>query len=71
MSKDLLVMSLKSFVNNKAEWDSFCEELDIWITEQHKRLEQAENTVELHRAQGSVTTLRRLKYLRDKINGKR
>jgi len=22
-------MSLKSFVNNKAQWDAFCEELDI------------------------------------------
>ena len=62
-------MSLKSFVNNKAEWDAFCIELDVWIAEQHKRLEQAELPIELHRAQGSIATLRRLKYLRDKVNG--
>ena len=62
-------MSLKSFVNNKQEWDAFCEELDTWIAEQHKRLEQTEHLTEVHRAQGSIHTLRRLKFLRDKVNG--
>lgn len=62
-------MSLKAFVNDKAQWDAFCEELDVWITEQHKCLEQAEHSIEVHRAQGSIATLRRLKYLRDKVNG--
>lgn len=62
-------MSLKQFVNDKAQWDAFCEELDAWIGEQHKCLEQAEHTIDVHRAQGSVATLRRLKYLRDKVNG--
>jgi hypothetical protein len=62
-------MSLKAFVNNKAEWDSFCEELDILILEQQRRLEQSELAIDLHRCQGSISTLRRLKYLRDKVNG--
>jgi hypothetical protein len=62
-------MSLKAFVNNKAEWDSFCEELDIWIEEQQRRLEQGEMTIDLHRCQGAIGILRRLKYLRDKVNG--
>jgi hypothetical protein len=62
-------MSLKAFVNNKAEWDSFCEELDIWIDEQQRRLEQGEMTIDLHRCQGAIGILRRLKYLRDKVNG--
>ena len=62
-------MSLKSFVNDKPQWDAFCEELDVWITEQHKSLEQAEHSIDVHRAQGSIATLRRLKYLRDKVNG--
>ena len=62
-------MSLKQFVNDKPQWDAFCEELDVWIAEQHKSLEQAEHSLEVHRAQGSVATLRRLKYLRDKVNG--
>ena len=62
-------MSLKSFVNNKGEWDSFCEELDSEITDLHKRLEQSESVVEIHQAQGGIRALRRLKYLREKING--
>jgi len=62
-------MSLKSFVNNKAEWDAFCEELDVWIAEQQRRLEQGEMTIDLHRCQGAIGILRRLKYLRDKVNG--
>jgi len=62
-------MSLKSFVNDKPLWDSFCQELDVWIAEQHKNLEQAESISEVNRAQGSIATLRRLKYLRDKVNG--
>jgi len=71
MSKGLAVMSLKSFVNNKAEWDAFCEELDILILEQQRRLEQSEAAIDLHRCQGAIATLRRLKYLREKINGTR
>lgn len=62
-------MSLKAFVNDKPQWDAFCSELDVWIFEQHKRLEQADNTIEINRAQGSIATLRRLKHLRDKVNG--
>ena len=62
-------MSLKTFVNNKEEWDAFCEELDNQIAELHKRLEQSEHTVEIHQTQGSIRALRRLKYLRDKVNG--
>jgi hypothetical protein len=62
-------MSLKSFVNNKAEWDAFCEELDVLIDTQHRRMEQAEIVVDLHRAQGAIHALRRLKYLREQVNG--
>jgi len=62
-------MSLKSFVNNKSEWEAFCEELDTLIFEQQRRLEQSEAAIDLHRCQGSIATLRRLKYLREKING--
>lgn len=62
-------MSLKAFVNNKGEWDAFCEELDSEIADLHKRLEQSENVIEMHQTQGGIRALRRLKYLRDKING--
>ena len=69
MNKGLVVMSLKSFVNNKAQWDAFCEEIDELVLEQQRRLEQSEMTIDLHRCQGAISTLRRLKYLRDKVNG--
>jgi hypothetical protein len=63
-------MSLKTFVNNKAEWDAFCTELDEMIEMMQKRLEQSEHIVEIHQTQGGIRALRRLKYLRDKVNGK-
>ena len=69
MRKVLQVMSLKSFVNNKGQWDAFCEEIDELVLEQQRRLEQSEMTIDLHRCQGAISALRRLKYLRDKING--
>ena len=69
MKKDLLAMSLKTFVNNKNEWDAFTEEMDVRISIAHRNLEQASTSIEMHRAQGTVLALRQLKYLRDKING--
>ena len=69
MKKDLLAMSLKTFVNNKNEWDAFTEELEARISIAHRNLEQASTSIEMHRAQGTVLALRQLKYLRDKING--
>ena len=69
MKKDLLAMSLKTFVNNKNEWDAFLEELEVRISSAHRNLEQASTSIEMHRAQGTVLALRQLKYLRDKING--
>ena len=71
MKKDLLVMSLKTFVNNKKEWDAFNEELDVRIASAHRNLEQASTMIEIHRAQGSIIALKQLKFLRDKINGPR
>ena len=62
-------MSLKAFVNNKAEKQPHQEQQDIWIDEQQRRLEQGEMTIDLHRCQGAIGILRRLKYLRDKVNG--
>ena len=64
-------MSLKTFVNNKKEWDAFLEELDVRISSAHRNLEQASTSIEIHRAQGIILALRQLKYLRDKVNGSR
>ena len=62
-------MSLKAFVNNKAEWDAFCEELDAMIAMMQTRLEQSEHVIEIHHTQGGIRALRRLKYLGDKVKG--
>ena len=62
-------MSLKAFVNNKKEWDAFCEEVDSMIVEQQRRLEQSEVAIDLHRSQGAIAILRRIKFMREKVNG--
>lgn len=61
-------MSLKSFVNNHSLWTDFLDMLDAEIAVQHKRMEQVSDTMELHRAQGEIAALRKLKMLRDKLN---
>lgn len=62
-------MSLKSFVNNKQEWDSFLEYIEGAISKVHKRLEQSSTMEELFRAQGEINALKRLKSMRDEVNG--
>lgn len=62
-------MSLKSFVNNKQEWDSFLEYIEVAVSKVHKRLEQSSTMEELFRAQGEINALKRLKSMRDEVNG--
>tara|TARA_R100001443_G_scaffold17360_3_gene27855 strand:- start:3718 stop:3912 length:195 start_codon:yes stop_codon:yes gene_type:complete len=62
-------MNLKKLVNDKPLWDSFLEYIDKSITEQHKAMEQATDIQVVFRTQGAITALRRLKYLRDEMNG--
>ena len=44
-------MNLKKLVNDKALWDNFVEYLDDAISKNHTALEQADNTVIIHRLQ--------------------
>ena len=62
-------MNLKKLVNDKPLWDNFVEYVDHIIDQQHSAMEQAEDSIMLYRAQGAIATLRRLKYLRDEMNG--
>tara|TARA_R110000772_G_scaffold7637_3_gene25747 strand:- start:4449 stop:4625 length:177 start_codon:yes stop_codon:yes gene_type:complete len=55
-------------VNNSHQWEAFNNYIDVTINQQHKTLEQADNTVILHRAQGSIAVLQKLKLLRDEVN---
>lgn len=52
-------------LNTKRQWDAFCEYIDLNIAEQHRRLEQSDSVIVMHRAQGAIEALRKLKYLRD------
>lgn len=62
-------MSLKSFVNNKEQWDAFTKELDERISATHKSMEGITEPADLYRGQGYIQALRKLKYLRDVLNG--
>ena len=68
-SKGSAVMSLKSLVNNKVEWDALLKELDECISQQHKSIESISDPIEVYRSQGKIAAYRNLKYLRDKVNG--
>ena len=43
--------------------------LDDAIAKNHTALEQSDNNVVIHRLQGAIGALRRLKYLREEMNG--
>jgi|TARA_R110000765_G_scaffold213739_3_gene318750 hypothetical protein len=62
-------MSLKKLVNDKAIWDALVEEFDERISTAHKTLESLTDTSEMYRCQGYIRSLRKLKYLRDIVNG--
>lgn len=61
-------MNLRPFVNDKVLWKDFLEELDTRIQDCYKGLEQASDPVTVYRFQGEVAALKKLKYLRDKVN---
>jgi len=60
-----VVSKLKPLCSNNKQWDAFNDYIDILITDQHKKLEQSDNIVSIHQAQGAVQVLRSLKYLRN------
>ena len=60
---------LKQWVNNKDFMDAFIAHLDDLIYLQHKQMERSEEPAVLYRAQGSINTLRKLKLLREQVNG--
>tara|TARA_B110000858_G_C17449999_1_gene313728 strand:+ start:91 stop:300 length:210 start_codon:yes stop_codon:yes gene_type:complete len=69
VSKDLVAMSLKSFVNNQISWEAFISELEERISTQHRSMETVTDTAEIYRHQGAIRALRQLQYLREKVNG--
>jgi hypothetical protein len=76
MNKDLqemmdkqVLQQLKPLVNNHKLLNSFNDYIDLQISKQHKILEQSSDTITLHRSQGAIATLNKLKLLRDEVNG--
>jgi hypothetical protein len=68
MDKQIL-SKLKGLVNNPQQWEAISNYIDALIEQQHKAIEQTDSVVIIHRSQGSIATLRRLKLLRDEVNG--
>ena len=54
-------------VSNQAQWSKFEDYLDFIIAQQHRVMEQTNEVVAMHRAQGAIYQLRRLKLLRDEV----
>ena len=54
-------------VNNTQQWDQFSSYIDSLIDQQHRIMEQTDNVIILHRSQGAIFQLRRLKFLRDEV----
>jgi hypothetical protein len=66
MDKEIL-SKLKPLVGNSRQWDHFSNYLDVLIAQQHKVLEQSENMITVHKAQGAVEALRKIRRLRDDV----
>ena len=63
--RDKVVSRLKPLCSNTRQWQAFCDYLDIMISDQHKKLEQSDNIISIHQAQGAIQMLRSMKYLQD------
>jgi hypothetical protein len=69
MNNQQILSKLKPWVNNNRQWQAFSDYLDAVINMQHKALEQADDNVMMYRSQGAIAALRKLKTLKDEING--
>lgn len=56
-------------VSNNRQWDNFNNYLDALIEQNHRTLEQGDNTILMHRAQGAIAVLRSMKNLKDAVDG--
>ena len=61
--------NLKPLVNDNKLWNSFNDELDRRLNHVHIQMEQNIKQEDLFRLQGEARALRRLKLLRDEVNG--
>jgi hypothetical protein len=62
-----ILSNLKPLVNHQLQLNKY---LDALIEQHHKAMEQADDVLVLHRSQGAISALRRLKFLREEVLGK-
>jgi hypothetical protein len=62
-----ILSNLKPLVNHQLQLNKY---LDALIEQHHKAMEQADDVLVLHRTQGAINALRRLKFLREEVLGK-
>jgi hypothetical protein len=63
------LIALKKIVNDKSVWVAFNKTLDEKINQVHVKMEQVQGEADIYRCQGEIAALRKLKHLRDEING--
>jgi len=61
--------NLKPLVNDKTLWEAFQQELDKRLADTHRAMEQADGPNSLYRLQGQATAFRKLRQLREYVNG--
>ncbi len=69
MNKDLQAMHLKQLVNDKECYEQFQKHIDELIGSRQRALESANEPSVIYRQQGAIDVLRKLKLLRETVNG--
>ena len=69
MNKDLQAMHLKQLVNDKECYEQFQQHLDDLIYMRQRALESANDSTTMYRQQGAIDVLRKLKLLKETVNG--
>ncbi len=60
-------MKLKPLLNNRRQWQHFSNYIDFTIDQHHKILEQSTDIIMLHKAQGAVEILKKIKTLQEYV----
>jgi hypothetical protein len=68
MNDKQYLAKLKPLVNTPLLWGAFEQMLEYYIVQQQRKLEQSVEPIDLYKAQGAISALRQLKYLKDEIN---
>jgi hypothetical protein len=62
-------MHLKQLVNNKELYEEFQKHIDDFIYMRQRTMESANDSVIVYRQQGAIDVLRKLKLLKETVNG--